>query len=78
MKQEWYDHLIDKWVVQTTHTDKATKLSRNSKAWLDAHGFLKLDQMLTLERLRASDKLDQKRYWDKAGEERLSHDLHLW
>jgi hypothetical protein len=24
--------------VQTTHTDEATKLSKNSKALLDAHG----------------------------------------
>jgi hypothetical protein len=38
MKQEWQDYLIGKWAVQTTHIDKATKLSRNSKAWLDAHG----------------------------------------
>jgi hypothetical protein len=29
--------LIGKWAVQTTHTGKATKLSRNSKAWSDAH-----------------------------------------
>jgi hypothetical protein len=29
---------MDKWAVQTTHTDKATKLSRISKACLDAHG----------------------------------------
>jgi hypothetical protein len=29
---------MDKWAVQTTHTDKATELNRNSKACLATHG----------------------------------------
>jgi hypothetical protein len=68
--------LLDK-ETQNRNSKISTRITKAHKprlGWKDLNSWTWFKLELTLERFRASDKLDQKRY---GGKERLTIDLHI-